>query len=329
MILLAGTTTVTGGLNVGGNTTLTGNLTVNGTTTTINSSVKAIADQYTEVNSPVDGQAYVAGQAGGLVSVNTATTTGTGATQTHVAATAGGIRFNPNPAGDGSIAARWELNNAIADASSNGSINGDANWTAIGTGALTGLQAGQGIAIASTGTVDGLTGTAANPIVSVNLTADAAGAGGLAFTAVSGNGNDTLGIDAEGITEQMLNVPGTAGTATQVLTLVDAAAGTFGWVDRADIANAGAGTVRKLTQDIVASGSADQTYTVDTTTANTAVTGSNLGINVQVVCYEDVSTGSDNSELRQFIPQSVTVTAAGVTVVVPAGGVKGRIVITG
>ncbi len=303
------TTAVTGILTVGGDATIAGSLTVQGDVTYLDSLNTRIEDQWLELNVPDTsaGAATPPATAGILFANDVAVPMGT--TPTSFA----GIRW---------AGTEFEWNATAAADGTGGTWNpfgSDVNYVG-----------GEGIAIATSGTIDGVTATTAAPIISVDLTTTAAGEGGLEFDVVAGDTNNTLGIAQAGVTEQMLNVPGTAGAADDILTLVDATAGTFAWVSRAIVASAGAsGTVRKVTEDITASGTADRVHVVDTTTTNSQVSTTDIGINVVVAVYEDASVGQDNSSLSQVIPQSIVVTASNVTVTLPAGGIKGRIVITG
>ena len=318
----AGTTSVTGNLSVGGNatisgnTTITGNLDVTGETNFRHQSISTYTDTFIELNvaqdvasnDPLAGQS-VTGGVGGILVESDVTYSAQGVAS---ATQLGGLRFN---GAFNSGAGRWEYNNGVTGTDGSGGT-----WVPFTSGTLTAVQGGNGISVATTGTIDGLTASATEPVVSVDLTATAAGTGGLAVTTgTTGDGNETLGIAANGITEQMLNVPGTAGQAGNVLSLVDATAGTFGWVPAG-----GGGTTRKITSPI-GTGTGTQTYSVDTTTTNSQVTGTNLGIDVIVAVYEDAAGGGRS----QIIPESVTVTATSVTVVLPAGGVNGDIVIIG
>ncbi len=306
------TTAITGILTVGGAATIAGNLTVNGALTYLDTANTRIEDQWLELNVPdTSGGAVTPPATAGILFANDVE-----------------VGQNTSPVSFAGI--RWsgtefEWN---ADATASGANTASTtDWQAFGS---SDLVAGEGISIVTTGTVDGVTATAADPVISVDLTATAAGEGGLEFDAVVGNGNNTLGIAQGGITEQMLNATGTAGAADDILTLVDATAGTFAWVSRATVASAGSsGTVRKVTMDIASSGATTQTYTVNTTTTNTQVSTTNIGINVVVAVYEFVNGTDDTGGLSQIIPEAVTVSSTAVSVVIPAGGVNGRIVVTG
>ena len=311
-------TAISGDLGVAGDVTITGGLTVMGATDFQHSSISTYADTYIELNVKSDKtSAQTTGQVGGILIEDTFDAGGTNATY-------GGLRWN----GGSTAANKWEYNNSAAADGTGGA------WVAFGGGAVTSVQGGQGVRVATSGTDatnDGLTPSVASPVLSIDLTATAAGVGGLGFTTVAGNGNDTLGIAPEGITEQMLNA--NTGTATQVLTLANATTGAFAWVDQSTIANAGSGTVRKVGEDFAAVAATPtptaSTVTVDTTTTNSLISGSNFGSDVQVAVYEDISSGADGSELSQILPQSIVVNASRVVITFPNGRPKGRVVITG
>ena len=325
-ISVAGNIATTGGgdLTVSGDVTITGVLRANGGTQLNHTTTAEVSDQYVELNSPVDGENYGANQPGGLAVVRTVTTTGAGASQTHVAETGGGLRFHPDPAGDGSEAARWEFNTQIADMSSNAAINGDSNWEPFASGTLTGIGIGQGISVATTGAaIDGVTPSAAEPVISLNLTGDGTlttgvARGGLTFTNPTGAENTTVGIAANGINEPMLQVSNAGDSTTDgYLLAYDHDNTAFTWV-----MPGGTGSVNKWARNFQVGSTG-----VITVTAGTAGTPSNTehgftGSDFSVIVYEhlnnagaklEVAPGAgDNAitgsvRLNQVIPESVTV----------------------
>ena len=307
-------TNVSGNLTVAGNTSITGNLVVTGTTQFNHETIAQYADTYLELNVAQDKtSAQVSGEGGILV-------------EDSFDAGGGNLSYLGLRLNGASTSAHKIQYNAATDAAGTAGT-----WVDLDFGDVETIQGGAGITVSTTGAdQDGLTPSVANPIVSIDLTTTAAGAGGLILTDGAGTGDATLGIAPAGITEQFFNVPGTAGVANDVLTLVDPTAGTLGWVSRSTVGSAGGtGTVRKVTMDIASSGTSTQTYTVDTTTANSQVDMTNIGTNVTVAVYEFVNGSDDAGGLDMLIPENIRVSATSVVVTIPAGGVDGRIVITG
>ena len=253
-------------------------------------------------------------------------------TRTNGVATAtqlGGLRFN---GGHNSGAGRWEYNNGITDAAD---PNGTGTWLPFAEGTVTSVQGGNGITVATSGTVDGLTASTTDPVVSIALTGDGPGAGGLVLTnpadtgtPATDNGNQTLGIDVNGITEQMLNVPGDAGVAGNILSLVDPTAGTFAWV-----AAGGTGNVNKYARNFQAD--AAGTITITRGAGQTNTTHGFSGSDFSVIVYEILNSSgnkitntapdagdnsvTDATSLSQVIPESTVINISTGEVVVTLG----------
>ena len=327
-VLMIGTSSKECDVTIHGNLNILGA----GTHTTIHSQDTSVVDRYFEINHPAsNNQAYTDDQTGGLIIVQTGTAGTPGTSDTGA-----GIRFNPTDD-------RFEFNVNITDLSTAATIDSATGWTGFGT--LTGINAGAGIAISTTGGTPAA--TVAAPRLDLALTTSAAGVGetspgagdavnptgGLAFSPTPGTDASTVGLAQSGIYEQFLATSGAAGTAGQFLSLADAETGEFQWASPA-------GNVRKITHALTAAGRNGQNfYEIDTTTANSQVSGTDLGINLNVQVYETITIAdpaqadpgdgsTDISVSSQIIPETIHVTATAVFIGVPTG-IIGTVVITG
>lgn len=278
-----------GNLTVAGNASIVGNLVVTGSTQFNHQSISQYADTFIELNVAQDKSAADTNGIGGVLVEHSFDANGANARY-------GGLRFN---GAANSNVGQWEYNlaadvNGAATVNTNTGATGE--WIPFASGTLTGITEGNGINVSTTATEDGNTGTAAAPLVSVALTTTAAGEGGLEFDNPTGDGNSTIGIAQAGITEQMLNATGTAGTAGQILSLADPALGTFQWV-----AAGGTGTINRYVET-----GTKAAATTSVTVGSTAITATS-GItaaeqNLTITVFESTTNG-----FSQIIPESIVI----------------------
>ena len=329
---------IAGNLSISGTTTIGGNLEVTGTTNFRHSSTTTYSDTFIELNVAQDitdsddpnYNATVTGGVGGILVESNYNRASGVVTATKL----GGLRFNGDYDTPGTTdnVGRWEYNNGITDVND---PNGTGSWVPFSEAVVETVRGGNGITVATSGTIDGLTASAENPVVSIALTADGPGAGGLVLTnpadtgtAATDNGNQTLGIDVNGITEQMLNVPGDAGVAGNILSLVDPTAGTFAWV-----AAGGTGNVNKYARNFQAD--AAGTITITRGAGQTNTTHGFSGSDFSVIVYEILNSSgtkitntapdagdnsvTDATSLSQVIPESTVINISTGEVVVTLG----------
>ena len=281
----------------------------------INADNSFVADKYFETNHPVDGAAYAATQDAGYVVVQTAATTGSGATQTHTPLTGAGIRFNPAAsAGD-----RWEVAETFDFTDGSGGAAGSGavptgTWTSIGDYAaaavstgVTSIQAGRGVSEHASGdaAVDGLTPSDGSPVLRIETTTN----GGIDFSATGAAG--TLELQDGGIVADYLNGDTTGaafsalgnGTAGQIL--ASRGNGRFQWSP----APTGTSATRAFTGTKITTATSFRILQTDHLFA-----GQNL--NVQV--YESITGG-----FTQIIPESILISDGSA-----AGVAAGDIVVT-
>ena len=304
-IQIAGNVAITssGNLTVAGNTTMTGNLTVQGNTVFHTSTVSQYEDSFIELNVAQDKTAPATSGTGGILVEHTYDAGGGNELF-------GGLRFN---GAANSNVGQWEYNLA-ADINGGATASGTATgaWIPFAAGTLTGVRNGNGITVSESATEDGITGTAAEPLVSVNLTGafpteTAASQGGLAFTNVgTTNGDTSIGIAQGGVDAGMLDVTAAASAALDNFLLsYNHAAGNFTWVapggtgsiNRAVIT----GTKLMLTTSVVI----PRTSVAGTGVGQTA-TGIGEGEqNLTVTVYEAVTDG-----FSEILPESIVISSA-------------------
>ena len=281
-----------------GNLTVNGNLQVLGTTTNINSTQVDIADAFitlADTDLPVSNTTPVSNINGGILVETDRTSDGTTETKTY-----GGLRYN-------ATTNQWE-------ASSDTNATGVGTWTPFGMAgaSVTAIQGGDGVTVATTGMVDGLTASTNTPVASVAVTAagissSTVAGGGLGIDAVTGNGNNTLGIAFGGITAgQFATAISTTrtglanGTAGQVLQ--SQGNGGFSWGDAT-------GSVRKYggNQTVVAG-------VISIPAATHGLSTTDTDYSVKIYEYQDTSgnqvTGSTltaATRYNEIFPEAVTI----------------------
>ena len=312
---IAGNLTVANNLTVTQNATITGNLTVQGDTVFHTSTVSQYEDQFIELNVSQDKTAASTSGIGGILIEHTHDAGGGNELF-------GGLRFN---GAHNSNVGRWEYNLAAemdGSASVNTSTGAVGEWIAFPMGTLTGIGNGNGITVSTTAVEDGVTGTEAAPLVSLNLTGShatetTASRGGLAFTNVGTTAGDTsVGIAQGGVDATMMNVT-TAPTSSEdnYLLSYNHASTNFTWV-----APGGTGSINRaiITGTKAA---ADTVVTIspeDVAGTGVGQTATGIGVgeqNLTVTVYEMLTGG-----FSQILPESIVISSA--------SGTEGQVTVT-
>ena len=297
-IQIAGNVAITssGNLTVAGNTTMTGNLTVQGNTVFHTSTVSQYEDSFIELNVAQDKTAASTSGTGGILVEHTYDADGGNELF-------GGLRFN---GAANSNVGQWEYNLA-ADINGGATATGTATgaWIPFAAGTLTGVRNGNGITVSESATEDGITGTDAEPLISVNLTGSfatettTANQGGLAFTNVgSTNGDTTLGIAARGVDATMLDTTNADLTTDEngYILSYSHTATNFTWIPRGGTGTSHTGAIEREKGALVPL----LTFTAAELAAAAGFTAGTEDLNITV--YEPVANG-----YAQILPQSIVV----------------------
>ena len=258
-----------------------GNLQIEGSTTEIESTTTTVNDRFINLGNTAAG-ATTTDLTGGIIVETDNDGAGT--------KVYGGLRFN---GGTNS----WQIS---TDTSSDGITSG--TWADLGVSG----QGVQSVVGAAGITVDTLVANGRdvnNPAVAIALTPEDAAAGGIGGLGFTGTGDArTVGVATDGIDEQHLNVPGTAGLAGQVLSLSNTTTGAFEWV------TAATGTVQKYVH-VGNKAAADVGFTIDATDQGDSSPFHGLtGQDFTIVLYELITDGVGAlGGYRQFIPESVLI----------------------